>query len=126
VLFDANPEAEGDVAAQAKRVRAERQELRRRLDIPPDPAVLSRLAGAYRSPELGRLAIVRSGNRTIVDVGEWRAAVATRKNDDGSISPITIDPGDVGFEFVIGERAGKRVLITRDGQHEYLFTEAGS
>jgi len=29
-----------------------------------------------------------------------------------------------GFEFVVGDRAGKRVLIIRDGQHEYVFTEA--
>jgi len=25
---------------------------------------------------------------------------------------------------VVGERAGKRVLIIRDGQHEYILTEA--
>ena len=37
------------------------------------------------------------------------------KNDDGSISFITIDPGTDGFEFVVGNRAGKRVLIIRDG-----------
>jgi len=24
----------------------------------------------------------------------------------------------------VGEKDGKRVLITRDGQHEYVFTEA--
>jgi len=24
---------------------------------------------------------------------------------------------------VVAERAGKRVLIIRDGQHEYIFTE---
>jgi len=24
----------------------------------------------------------------------------------------------------MGERAGKRVLIIRDGQHKYIFTEA--
>jgi len=126
VLFDGRPEAEGDVAAQAKRVRAEQEKLRSRLDIPPSPTVLSGLASAYRSPELGKLAIVRKGDATIVDVGEWKAAVATRKNDDGSVSLITIDPGYVGFEFVVGEKDGKRVLITRDGQHEYVFTEAGS
>ena len=126
VLFDGRPEAEGDVAAQAKRVRAEQQKLRSRLDIPPDPAVLSGLAGVYRSPELGSLALVRQGDRTLVDVGEWRSAVATRKNDDGSISLITIDPGYVGFEFVIGQKDGKRVLIPRDGQHEYFFVEASS
>jgi len=123
VVFDGKPEAEGDVAAQAKRIRAEQQELRSRLDIPPDPVVLTGLAGLYRSPELGPLAIVRQGNRTLVDVGEWHSAVGTRKNDDGSISLITIDPGYVGFEFVIGQKDGKRVLITRDGQHEYFFVE---
>jgi CubicO group peptidase (beta-lactamase class C family) len=125
VLFDGRPEAEGDVAAQAKRIRAEQQELRSRLQIPPDPTALSGLADLYRSPELGPLAIVRQGDRTLVDVGEWHSAVGTRKNDDGSISLITIDPGYVGFEFVIGQKDGKRVLITRDGQHEYLFVETG-
>jgi hypothetical protein len=49
--------------------------------------------------------------------------VASRKNDDGTTSFITIDPGTDGFEFVVGERAGKRVLVIRDGQHEYVFSE---
>ncbi len=124
VLFDGRTEAEGDVAAQAKRVRAEQEKLRSRLDIPPLPTVVSGLAGVYRSPELGTLTIVRRGDATVVDVGEWKTAVATRKNDDGTISLITIDPGYVGFEFVVGEKDGKRALITRDGQHEYVFTEA--
>ena len=58
------------------------------------------------------------------DFGEWKSAVASRKNDDGSVSFITIDPTNDGFEFVVGERAGKRVLVIRDGQHEYVFTGA--
>jgi hypothetical protein len=86
--------------------------------------VLAGLGAAYRSPELGTLRVSRTAGRTVVDVGEWRSAVGSRKNDDGSVSLITIDPGYAGFEFVIGERDGKRVLITRDGQHEYLFTVA--
>lgn len=125
VLFDGRPEAEGDVAAQARRVRAERQELRGRLVIPPDPAVLSGVGQVYRSPELGRLSVIRRPDRVVVDLGEWRTAVGSRKNEDGSVSLIGIDPGLVGFEWVIGERDGKRVLITRDGQHEYFFTEGG-
>jgi len=52
-----------------------------------------------------------------------RSGVASRKNDDGTTSFITIDPGTAGFEFVVGDRAGKRVLVIRDGQHEYTFTE---
>lgn len=125
VLFDGRPEAEGDVAAQAKRVRAEQQELRGRLVIPPDPAVMSGVGKVYRSPDLGRLSVVHRRDRTVIDVGEWRSAVGSRKNDDGSVSLITIDPGLLGLELVIGERDGKRVLITRDGQHEYLFIEGG-
>ena len=49
--------------------------------------------------------------------------MASRKNDDGTTSFITIDPGTDGFEFVVGEREGKRALIIRDGQHEYTFRE---
>jgi len=48
--------------------------------------------------------------------------VASRKNPDGSISFITIRPGASGFEFVVGQKE-KRVLIVRDAQHEYTFTE---
>jgi CubicO group peptidase (beta-lactamase class C family) len=123
VLFDGRPEAEGDLAAQARRVRAEQQELRGRLVIPPDPATVSGVGEVYRSPELGKLTVVRKPDGMVLDLGEWRSAVGTRKNDDGSFSLIAIDPGFVGFEWVIGERGGKRVLIVRDGQHEYLFAE---
>jgi hypothetical protein len=49
--------------------------------------------------------------------------VASRRNDDGTISFITIDPAVDGYEFVAVERGGKRVLIIRDGQHEYVFNE---
>jgi hypothetical protein len=61
----------------------------------------------------------------VFDVGEWRGKVASRKNDDGGISFILADPSAPGPEFVVGERDGKRVLITRDGPHEYLFIERG-
>jgi hypothetical protein len=63
--------------------------------------------------------------QTVFDFGEWKSAVASRKNDDGSISFITIDPSVGGFEFVVGDEAGKHTLTIRDGQHEYIFTEQG-
>ena len=53
----------------------------------------------------------------------FKSKVASRKNDDGTISFITINPGAEGFEFVVGEKAGKKALTIRDGQHEYIFTE---
>jgi len=48
--------------------------------------------------------------------------VGTRKNPDGTISFITIAPGVVGFEFVVGSGT-KRTLTIRDAQHEYVFEE---
>jgi hypothetical protein len=72
---------------------------------------------------LGELAVRRQGSSTIFDVGEWRSSVASRKNDDGTISFMTIDPGASGFEFVEAKHNEKRALIVREGQHEYVFTE---
>jgi len=75
------------------------------------------------SKELGQLDVVRANSATTFDFGEWSSAVASRKNDDGTISMITIDPTNSGFEFVVGEKAGKRTLTLRDAQHEYVFNE---
>jgi hypothetical protein len=96
---------------------------RERLVIPADKTVAAKLAKSYVSPELGTLTVKASGSATVFDLGEWRSTVATRKNDDGSMSFITVDPGTLGFEFVQAERQGRKALIVRDGQHEYVFIE---
>ncbi len=123
VVFDGKLEAADDVAGQAARHKAEVAKERERLVVPADAAVAGKLAPRYASPELGGLAVRRHGATTIFDLGEWRSTVASRRNDDGSVSFITIDPNKHGFEFVVGERDGKRALIIRDGQHEYAFVE---
>ena len=124
IAFDGKPEAAGDVAAAATRHKAYLAKERERLVVPADPSVVTQLAARYHSKELGELDVLKKDGVTTFDFGEWRSTVASRKNDDGTISFITIDPTNQGFEFVVGERSGKRVLIIRDGQHEYIFTEA--
>ena len=124
VLFDGKPEAVEDLAKGAENMRALRAKFRERLVVPPDGEAAGRLAGRYTSPELGELTVQRKGTSVVFDFGEWRSAVATRKNDDGTISFMTIDPGLDGFEFVETKRNGQRALIIREGQHEYTFTEA--
>jgi len=111
------------VASQAARYKAELAKERERLVVPADPALVAGLAKHYASKELGELDVLTANGATTFDVGEWKSKVASRKNDDGTVSFITIDPSINGFEFVVGERAGKRVLIIRDGQHEYVFSE---
>jgi CubicO group peptidase (beta-lactamase class C family) len=124
LLYDGNPEAAGDVAAAAARNQAEIAKERQRLVYPASPALAADLAGGYVSPELGRITVRREGGQVVFDFGAWRSRVASRRNDDGTISFVTVDPATSGFEFVVATRSGKRALVIRDGQHEYVYTEA--
>src|ERR1700757_3090160 len=125
IEFDGKPEAVGDVASAAKNYKAAVAKRRERLAVPADASLAGQLAKHYTSKELGDIDVLSKDGVTTFDFGEWKSTVASRKNDDGTVSFITIDPTNSGFEFVVGNRAGKRVLVIRDGQHEYLFTEAG-
>ncbi len=122
VVFDGKPEAAGNVASSAAAYKARLAKERERLVVPADPTLVAGLAKSYSSKELGELEVVDKNGVTTFDFGEWKSAVASRRNDDGTISFITADPTNDGFEFVVGDREGKRVLILRDGQHEYVFS----
>jgi CubicO group peptidase (beta-lactamase class C family) len=126
VLFDGKPEAEQMLKVAAAQRKAAIAKARERLVVPADPAAVAKLAPRYVSSALGEVRILKDGQTTLFDVGEWKSAVASRKNDDGTISFITIDPTLDGFEFVVADKDGKRRLITRDAQHEYVFEEAGA
>src|SRR5580692_9273383 len=125
VVFDGKPEAEKEIEAAATRYKAQLAKARERLVVPAAPDQVAKLAKKYTSKELGDIDVKSADGRTVFDFGEWKSTVASRKNDDGSISFITIDPSVSGFEFVVGDKGGKRTLTIRDGQHEYVFTEQG-
>ncbi len=123
VLYDGNPEAEEDVMTAIARHKETVQIERKRLVVPAQEAAVANLAARYANDSLGEVAVTRRGKETLVDAGEWKSTIASRKNDDGTYSLFTIDPGTDGVEFVVGERDHKRVLTTRDAQHEYVFVE---
>jgi CubicO group peptidase (beta-lactamase class C family) len=123
VLFDGKPEAVGNVDAAAANHKAEIAKERERLMVPANAGLTAKLAEHYTNTALGEITIRKDGGVTTFDFGEWKSTVASRKNDDGTVSFITTDPTVTGFDFVMGERSGKRVLVVRDGQHEYVFTE---
>jgi hypothetical protein len=121
VLFDGRDEADADVASQAKSYYARLAADRKLMTVPADGIESAKLAGHFRNDALGDIDVRRAGGRTVFDFGEFRSEVASRENPDGSISFLTIAPGIRGFEFVVGEDAGKTLTI-RDAQHEYVFT----
>lgn len=120
VLFDGRSEADSVLSADARSYFSSLAADRKLLTIPADAHETGKLASHYVNGSLGDIAVSRSGNATMFDFGEWKSEVASRKNPDGTISFITIVPGVIGSEFVVG--AGPMpTLITRDAQHEYVF-----
>jgi CubicO group peptidase (beta-lactamase class C family) len=124
VVFDGKPEAVGDVDSAAANYHAVLAKERQRLTVPASKDEVGTLAEHYMSSALGNIKVEHDGANTVFAFDGWKSTMASRKNDDGTISFITIDPTRRGFEFVRAERNGKRALIIRDGQHEYVFTEA--
>jgi CubicO group peptidase (beta-lactamase class C family) len=122
VLFDGRPEADALLKADGQSFFSALAADRKLLTIPADAGESAKLARHYANASLGEIAVSTSGRSTVFDFGEWKSEVASRKNPDGTVSFITIVPGMIGSEFVVG--AGpKRTLITRDAQHEYVFNE---
>ena len=126
VLFDGKPEAVEQAKVAVAQRAANIAKNRERLVVPADAAEAGKLAANYTSPDLGALRVRAQDGATIFDFGNWRSAVASRKNDDGTTSFISIDPTISGFNFVVGARDGKKTLIIRDAQHEYAFVEQAS
>jgi CubicO group peptidase (beta-lactamase class C family) len=124
VLFDGRPEAEEDLAASAKRYHATTATENARRTVPPDAQIFAKLAPHYASTALGDLRVVTKGDKHLFEFAGWKSAVGTRKNDDGTVSIVTVDPSVDDMEFVVAEREGKRVLLLHDAQHEYSFVEA--
>jgi hypothetical protein len=96
---------------------------RARLVFPAAADEATKLAAHYVNAELGNIDVKRSGGQTVFAWDGGESKMATRKNDDGTISFINADPRLSGFEFVKSEQNGKRTLIVRDAQHEYVFIE---
>lgn len=122
VLFDGNPEAVANLATQSQRLKDDVATQRKTLTVPADPALVRTLAGRYHSAELGNIDISRKGATTWLDVGGWRSELASRRDDDGRTTLVSISPGLVGWlEFAVDRKDERPSLVLRDEQREYVF-----
>lgn len=124
LLYDGKPEAADDVAAAAARNKAELATERERVSVVPDAAAVKALASEYSSPELGHLNVSRDGDQVTFKFRTITSRMGTRKNDDGTVSFVSIDPTLLYFPLVVGTEKDNPALIVRDGQHEYKFVAA--
>lgn len=123
VLFDGEPRAVADLANYGKAFKSSRGEGRQTLIAPADRAVVDKLAARYANADLGDLVVRREGDKTVFDFGGWASEVASRKNDDGTITFVTITPGADGYEFEIADAPEGRGLVIRESPRAYRFVE---
>ena len=123
VVFDGKPEAVADIDSSIANYRAYMAKERLRLEVPASKDQTAKLAGSYTNAALGDIHVQRGDSGAVFQFNGWDSPMASRKNDDGTVSFVTIDPVLRGMEFVVAERDGKRALIVRDGQHEYVYSE---
>lgn len=124
VVFDGRPEADERLKVAVANRRAEAAKLRELLTLPIPADAQKPLAARYVSPELGQLRVEKRAGRVRFVFEHWNSEVALRKNEDGTQSFMTIDPGIGGIELVRDDKAAKPTLILRDAQHEYRFVAA--
>lgn len=123
VLYDGKPEAAENIATGAKRSAESRAKLLSELTWPVDANVEAQVLGRYGNAELGPLTIAREGDRLMMHTTAIHSELASRKNEDGTLSLYTVAPGFWGDGVLIAERGGKRVLILDDSQHEYVWVK---
>jgi hypothetical protein len=123
VLFDGRPEAGPDLANLNERMNIRARNDRATIAVPADRAEAGKLANRYSNGDLGTITVTGDGANTIFDFGLWKSEVASRVNPDRTVTFLTIRPAKDGMEFTVGEKDGKRILLTSDAQHEYLYTE---
>lgn len=123
VVYDGKPEAVGDVAAIAARMKVQAKARRARLTFPADTTVLAGLAAKYRDPEGRMISISEKDGGKWIKAGFIEGPVATRKNPDGSFSLASVGGGNIGVDALVGNQDGLRTLTIRDAQHAYVYTE---
>lgn len=125
VLFDGNEEAVANAGVQSNRMKEEFAAGQKGMTLPVDPSVVQGLAAHYVSTELGDIRVSRKGTATWFDFGDWQSEMASRRDDDGTITLVTVSPGVNGWlSFVVADERKQRSLILRDAQHEYRFSAA--
>jgi hypothetical protein len=87
---------------------------------------VGKLADRYTSDALGEIGIHRQGAAAVFDFGEWKSSLASRKNDDGTISFFPADrgpelqasPGGPCPALVEGRLFTRRPLVAADTRNE--------
>ncbi len=122
ILFDGKPEADEMLTFVLQReTESETKELAK-TNATPDATWLKPLLGTYENESLGTITLKMDGKKPMLDAGEWSSAFGQRKEDDGMLKVVLLDPPWTDLDFtpsVLGENAS---LTIETPQQKYVFT----
>jgi CubicO group peptidase (beta-lactamase class C family) len=96
-----------------------------RLNREPDAAWLSGLAGAYANADLGEATVSVSAKGGRFDAGEWTSTIGQKREIDGSMKLVLLDPPATGMELLVsGDDDAHRTLTLLDDQVKYVFARS--
>ena len=81
------------------------------------------LAGTYENADLGKVVVTAGPKGGTFDAGEWRSALARKRESDGTVKGILVEPPFAGLELVPGEKDGRKVMTLETPQKRYEFEE---
>ena len=123
VLYNGKAEAAENVDSIAKSNAAWAAKFRSELTYPIPSSSADTLIGSYSNLELGPLVIAREGDKIMMRATSMWSEIASKKNEDGTASIVTISPGFIGGDMLVGTRDGKGTLTLNDRQHEYVWVK---
>jgi CubicO group peptidase (beta-lactamase class C family) len=88
----------------------------------PDDKWARRLVGDYSNAALGKAKVSLDASGTLtIDVGEWKSALGQKKEADGTLEAVFLDPPLAGTPLTVGGGDAKPTLTIEEPQHAYVF-----
>lgn len=121
LLFDGKEEAATRLDFAVRRNRdAAAQELAK-ITMAPEPEWSNEFIATYTHTTLGKIVVRSEGKRLVLDAGEWRSDVGRKKEDDGTLALVLLDPPFEGLALRVGPN---RSLVLDAGQAQYVLERA--
>jgi hypothetical protein len=126
ILFDGKQEADDMLTFVLQReTEGETKDLAK-TNVTPDAAWVTPLLGTYENENLGTITLKMDGKKAVLDAGEWSSSFGQRKEDDGLMKLVLLDPPWTDLDFTpstLGENAS---LTIDTAQQKYVFTRKKS
>lgn len=122
ILFDGKQEADDLLSFVLDRENEGEAKELAKTNAAPDAAWVTPLLGTYENESLGTITLKMDGKKPVLDAGEWSSAFGQRKEDDGLLKLVLLDPPWTDLDFtpsVLGENAS---LTIETPQQKYVFT----